>query len=363
MRINAITDLLEQWAPLSLQEEYDNSGLQLGDREAEVDAALVCIDCAEEVVAEAARRKCGLIISHHPLIFGGLKGLTGRDHVERTVLALIRNNIALYAIHTNLDNVIDGVNGEIAERLGLKVERVLEPKADQLRKLVVFVPEKQAEQVRQAMFDAGAGRIGHYDECSYNFQGQGTFRALEGANPFVGAIGQRHQESEMRIEVVVDAPGERAIVQAMKAVHPYEVPAYDIHPLLNHNNEVGAGVVGELAEPLSPPQFLNHLKRVFGTGAIRHSVLPGAMIHRVAACGGSGSFLIGAARAAGAQAFVTGDLKYHQFFEGEGLWLCDVGHYESEQFTMHRIQRRLKASLATFAVHLTETVTNPVHYS
>jgi len=361
--MNAITDVLERFAPPALQEHYDNSGLQVGQRDTDVEAALVCVDCTEEVVAEAVQRGCGLIISHHPLIFRGLKGLTGRHHVERTVLALIRNNIALYAIHTNLDNVIDGVNGEIAERLGLKVERVLEPKPDQLRKLVVFVPEKQAETVRQAMFDAGAGRIGHYDECSYNFQGQGTFRALEGANPFVGTVGQRHQEPEMRIEVVIDAARERAIVQAMKAVHPYEVPAFDIHPLLNRNNEVGAGVVGMLAAPLTPPQFLNHLKRVFGTGAIRHTALPGSLIHRVAACGGSGSSLIDAARAAGAQAFVTADLKYHQFFEGEGLLLCDVGHYESEQFTMHLLRDRLKASLPTFAVHLTGTSTNPVHYS
>lgn len=363
MRINTITEALERWAPRSLQEDYDNSGMQVGSPDAEVGAALVCIDCTEEVVAEAAQRKCDLIISHHPLIFRGLKGLTGRDHVERTVLALIRNNIALYAIHTNLDNVIDGVNGEIARRMGLKVERVLEPRAGQLRKLVVFVPNEQAEAVRQALFAAGAGRIGHYDECSYDLQGQGTFRALEGANPFVGSIGHRHRSTEMRIEVLIDAAREGAIVRAMKAAHPYEVPAYDILPLLNRDLGVGAGVIGELEMPLSPPQFLTKLKQVFGTGAIRHTALPGEMIKRVAACGGSGSFLIGAARAAGAHALVTGDLKYHQFFEGEGMLLCDVGHYESEQFTMHLLRDRLKGSLPTFAVHLTGTSTNPVHYS
>jgi putative NIF3 family GTP cyclohydrolase 1 type 2 len=186
---------------------------------------------------------------------------------------------------------------------------------------------------------------------------------LEGANPYVGNKGQRHTQSEVRIEVLYEAPRERAIVQAMKAAHPYEAVAYDLFPLLNRHKLVGAGVVGDFPQPMAPPAFLNHLKRVFGTGAIRHTMLPGRPIKRVAACGGSGSFLIGAARAAGADAFITGDLKYHQFFEGEGLLLCDIGHYESEQFTMHLLQGRLKASLPTFAVHLTETVTNPVHYS
>lgn len=363
MRINAIIEVLGHWAPSALQEPYDNSGLQIGSPDQEVNAALVCVDCTEEVVAEAVRRKCDLIISHHPLIFRGLKSLTGRDHVERTVLALVRNNIALYAIHTNLDNVIEGVNGEIARRLGIVPDGVLEPKTDQLRKLVVFVPQAQADAVRQAMFDAGAGRIGNYDECSFNLEGSGTFRANEGANPYVGTIGKRHNEPEVRVEVIFEAPRERAIVQAMKAAHPYEAVAYDLYPLLNRHKLVGAGVIGDFPEPMNPPAFLNHLKRVFGTGAIRHTLLPGKPIKRVAACGGSGSFLIGVARAAGANAFVTGDLKYHQFFEGEGMLLCDIGHYESEQFTMHLLQNRLKASLPTFAVHLTETVTNPVHYS
>lgn len=363
MRINAITDVLERFAPPALQEHYDNSGLQVGQRDTDVEAALVCVDCTEEVVAEAVQRGCGLIISHHPLIFRGLKGLTGRDHVERTVLALVREHIALYAIHTNLDNVIDGVNGEIARRLGIVPHGVLEPKTDQLRKLAVFVPRQQAEAVRQALFDAGAGRIGNYDECSYNLEGTGTFRPQEGARPFVGAVGQRHNEQEVRVEVILEAAHERTIVQAMKAAHPYEAVAYDLFPLLNRHKLVGAGIIGDFPEPMNPPAFLNHLKKVFGTGSIRHTLLPGRPIKRVAACGGSGSSLIGAARASGADAFVTADLKYHQFFECEGLLLCDVGHYESEQFTMHLLRDRLKASLPTFAVHLTGTSTNPVHYS
>ncbi len=363
MRIAELINVLEHWAPPSLQEDYDNSGLQLGDANAEVNASLVCVDCTEEVVAEALQRKCGLIISHHPLIFRGLKGLTGRDQVERTVLALVRGGIALYAIHTNLDNVIDGVNGEIASRLGVVPDGVLDPKPGQLRKLVVFVPHGHAEAVRQAMFDQGAGRIGRYDECSYNLEGFGTFRAGEGADPHVGEIGRRHQEPEVRVEVIYEAPRERDIVRAMKGAHPYEAVAYDLHPLLNRHKLVGGGLIGDLATPLTPPAFLSQLKRVFGTGAIRHTLLPGRAIKRVAVCGGAGGFLIGKARAAKAEAFVTADLKYHQFFEAEGMLLCDVGHYESEQFTMHLIHSRLKASLPTFAVHLTGTVTNPVHYS
>lgn len=363
MRIHAIIENLEQWAPPLLQEDYDNSGLQVGDRGREVDSALVCIDITEEVVTEAAKKRCGLIIGHHPLIFRGLKGLTGRDHVERTVLAAVRSNIALYAIHTNLDNVIDGVNGEIARRLGISPEGVLDPKPGQLRKLVVFVPQANAEAVRQAMFDAGAGRIGTYDECSYNLDGFGTFRAGEGADPHVGEIGKRHQEAEVRIEVIYEAPRERIIVQAMKAAHPYEAVAYDLYPLLNRHKLVGSGLIGTLEKPLDAKGFISRLRTVFGTPSVRHTSGSSKPIQRVAVCGGSGAFLIGAARSAGADAFVTGDLKYHQFFEGEGMLLCDVGHYESEQFTMHLIHSRLKASFPTFAVHLTGTVTNPVHYS
>jgi dinuclear metal center YbgI/SA1388 family protein len=324
---------------------------------------LVCLEATEEVVTEAVRRNCGLVVSHHPLIFRGLKGLTGRDHVERTVLALVRNNIALYAIHTNLDNAADGVNGEIARRLGMVPEGALEPKPDQLRKLVVFVPKAHVEAVRKAMFDAGAGRIGNYDECSFNLEGTGTFRANEDADPFVGEKGKQHHEPEVRIEAIYEVPLERTIVTAMKAAHPYEAVAYDLYPLMNRHKLVGAGVVGLMADPMAPPAFLNHLKRVFGTGTIRHTILPGRPIKRVAVCGGSGSFLIGAAQAAGADAFITADLKYHQFFEGDGMLICDVGHYESEQFTMHLIHSRLKASFPTFAVHLTGSVTNPVHYS
>lgn len=362
MRLADIIRELETWAPPVLQEDYDNSGLQVGDAGAEVSAALVALDCTEEVVAEAVRRGCDLIIAHHPVIFRGLKSITGRTGVERTLLAAIRNKVAIYAIHTNLDNVISGVNAEIAARIGLQELRVLDPKPHQLRKLVVFVPQAHAEAVRNALFAAGAGRIGLYDECSFNLEGQGTFRGGEGTKAFLGQKGQRHVEPETRIETIIHAPMERAIVRAMIAAHPYEEVAYDVVPLANDLQSVGSGAIGRLAAPMAEWAFLEHVKKAFGAGAIKHTALRGRPVERVALCGGSGAFLIGKARAAGADAYVTADIKYHEFFGAEGQTLVvDVGHYESERFTMDLIQRHLREKLPTFAAHLTETVTNPVH--
>ncbi|MFT3886388.1 MAG: Nif3-like dinuclear metal center hexameric protein [Flavobacteriales bacterium] len=364
MRIKAIVDALEQWAPPSLQEDYDNSGLQVGDMDAEVDRALIALDCTEAVVDEAARTGCGLVIAHHPVIFRGLKALAGRSDVERTILAAVRKNVAIYAIHTNLDNVLSGVNTEIAARLGLQDLRVLAPKPGQLRKLEVFVPHAHAEAVRSALFQAGAGQVGAYDECSFNAEGEGTFRAGPGADPFVGRPGERHVEPEMRIEVIYHAPLERGIVAAMEAAHPYEEVAYDLVPLANAHQEVGAGAIGTLPEPIEEAAFLARVKAAFGAPVVRHTAFRNRPVRRVAVCGGSGAFLIGKAVAAGADAYVTADVKYHQFFEPEGrLLLADIGHFESERYTMHLIQRRLGEVLPTFATRLTETVTNPIHCS
>jgi len=363
MRLSDIIAHLESWAPPVLQEDYDNNGLQVGDKNAEASAALITLDCTEEVVAEAVRKNCNLIIAHHPVIFRGLKSITGRTGVERTILAAIKNNVAIYAIHTNLDNVITGVNAEIAARLGLQELEVLDPKSDQLRKLVVFVPNAHVEKVRQAMFDAGAGRIGFYDECSFNLKGEGTFRGGEGSNAFVGKKGERHTEPETRIETIIHAPRERVIIDAMLKAHPYEEVAYDVYPITNSLKSVGSGAIGRLPAPMPEDAFIAKVKAAFGATMLRHTAFRGKSVERVAICGGSGAFLIGRARAAGADAYVTADVKYHQFFEAEGdLLLADIGHYESEQFTMHLIQRRLKEVLPTFAAHLTEIVTNPIHY-
>ncbi len=351
MKIKEIVAALDHWAPRELQEEYDNCGLQVGDPEKEVESALVCLDVTEEVVKEAVRHGHGLIIAHHPLIFKGLKSLTGRSYVERTLLAAIEAKVAIVAIHTNLDNILAGVNGEIARRLGLKALRVLDPKPDQLRKLAVFVPLDHAEAVRNALFAAGAGHLGAYDECSFGLEGTGTFRAGEGSDPYVGEKGSRHQEKELRVEVIYRAYSEKAIIQAMVAAHPYEEVAYDLYPLLNMDRSIGSGLLGEWDEPLEEKEFLDRLKEVFQLKVLRHTAFTGRPVRRVAICGGSGSFLLGKALGAGADAFVTGDVKYHQFFDADGrLLLVDIGHYGSEQYTMHLIQRRLKEKFPTFAV-------------
>ena len=361
--IASIIDVLERWAPPSLQEDYDNSGLQVGNLQGEARAALVCIDCNEAVVMEAEREGCNLIICHHPVIFKGLKRLTGANAVERTIELALRKNIAIYAIHTNLDNVIDGVNGEIARRLGLKPLSVLDPRTDRLRKLAVFVPEAQAEAVRNALFESGAGRIGAYDQCSFNLSGTGTFRAGQGTEPFVGKVGERHSEAEVRVEVIYTVERESAVLAAMRAVHPYEGVAYDLFLLANAHQGIGSGLLGELDNPMEEGAFLDHVKQVLGQGHLRHSALTGAAIQRVAVCGGSGSFLIGKARAAGAQAFVTADVKYHQFQEPDGaLLLVDAGHWQTEQYTMHAIRDRLERNNPTFAVRLSGIDTDPIHY-
>ena len=363
MRINEIIRVLEQWAPLCLQEEYDNCGLQTGNPEADVTEALLTLDCTEEVVAEAVRNKCGLIIAHHPVIFKGIKSLTGRNDVERTLLAAIRGNVAIYAIHTNLDNVIDGVNGEIADRLGLKPLHVLEPKPGQLRKLAVFVPRDHADALRNAMFAAGAGHLGAYDECSFNMDGTGTFTAGESASPFVGRKGERHQEAEVRVEVLCPATIEQAVLEAMRAAHPYQEVAYDLYPLANKHPGIGSGLLGEWERPIAEKDFLEKLKSIFGPPAIRHTAFTGKLVRRVALCGGSGAFLIGKAMAAGADAYLTGDVKYHEFFLPEGrMLLADIGHFESERFTPSLIQSRLAGILPTFATRLSKTGTNPIHF-
>ncbi len=363
MRIKDVTGALEAWAPPSLQENYDNSGLQTGDLSTEITSALVCLDCTEAVVEEAIAKGCGLVISHHPLIFKGLKSLVPKGPVERTLLLALKHNIALYAIHTNLDNVLDGVNGEIAFRLGLKQIQVLDPKPGQLTKLVVFVPAGHAEAVRNAAFKVGAGRIGNYDECGFTSKGTGTFRPGAAANPAVGAAGVREESAELKLEFIVAGTRVSSVLAAVRAVHPYEEVAYDLYPLLNEHQGIGSGLIGEFDQAMEESAFLNKLKDIFGLQALRHSRLLGRPVSTVALCGGSGAFLLGKAKALQADAYVTGDVKYHDFFEADDkILLADIGHYGSEQFTMHLIQRRLGELFPTFAVRLTENVTDPIHH-
>jgi dinuclear metal center YbgI/SA1388 family protein len=363
MKIKDITQHLESLAPLSSQESYDNSGLLVGNQETEVTGVLISLDCTEKIVEEAKEKGCNLIISHHPIIFGGLKKLTGQTYVERVVEKSIRYGIALYAIHTNLDNYQYGVNFKIGQRLGLSQMKVLAPAQNTLNKLVVYAPISHKELVLNALFCAGAGKIGNYDECSFSSVGNGTFRPLLNAHPTIGELNELTQLDEARIEVLVSKHRIQTVLTALFEAHPYEEVAYDLVPLLNKNQFEGAGMIGDLPEEMDTVDFLNKLKLNFSCGIIRHTELVKKRIKKVAFCGGSGFFLLKNAIQSGADIFITGDVKYHEFFDADGsIILADIGHYESEQFTSDLIADQLKEKFTTFAVHLTENNTNPINY-
>lgn len=362
MKLKEITGFLESWAPLSYQEDYDNSGLLVKASE-EVTRALVTLDCTEAVIDEAITKQCNLVIAHHPVVFRGLKKLTGKNYVERTVIKAIRNNISIYAIHTNLDNVFTGVNRKIGELLGLENLQILAPKKRILKKLYTFVPHNKAAEVRAALFEAGAGHIGHYDECSYNAEGYGTFRAGTGTNPYSGTQGEQHHEAETKVEVIFPAHLESKVVHALLAAHPYEEVAYDLVLLENEFRTVGAGMTGTLPQPVPARQYLKTVKKVFNCGTIRYTGSSDKMIKKAAFCGGSGFFLLQNAINSQADIYITGDIKYHDFFDAEDkIVLADIGHFESEQFTKDLIAAEIQKKFANFAVLISETNTNPVNY-
>lgn len=363
MQISEIVSFLESLAHPSLQESYDNAGLITGQANQECKGIICTLDATEEVVKEAINKNCNLIVAHHPIIFGGLKKINGKNYVERTIIAAIKNDIAVYAIHTNLDNVLDGVNGKMASLLGLQRTAILAPKDAVLKKLFTFVPIDKAEHVRNAIFEAGGGHIGNYSECSFNAEGAGTFRAGAGTDPYVGQVGVRHEEKEQKIEVIFSAFLENKIIIALKAAHPYEEVAYDVVALSNRHPGIGSGIIGELPEPLDEKIFLARLKSVFQLSLVRHTAFREKRISKVAFCGGAGSFLISKALGAGADAYVTADMKYHEFFDADGrILIADIGHYESEQFTTDLLAERLEQKFPTFAVLKTGVKTNPVQY-
>lgn len=363
MKASEIINFLEEWAPPSLQESYDNSGLIVGDRNTEVTGVLISLDCIESTLDEAISTGCNMVIAHHPIVFGGLKRFNGGNYVERTVIKAIKNDVLIYAIHTNLDNVQTGVNRMIGERLGLQNLKILQPKKGLLKKVVTFCPTDHAEKVRNAMFEAGAGKIGEYDSCSFNLSGTGTFRGSDNTNPHVGEPEELHSEAEVRIETIIPNHLQKAVLKAMQEAHPYEEVAYDMYPLENQWNEVGSGMIGELASPMASKDFFSHVKSNLEVPALRHTKVLSDNIQKVAFCGGSGSFLIETAKAKGADVFITSDIKYHQFFDADGrILLVDIGHYENEQFTCDLIAEKLKGKFPTFAVRLSETSTNPIKY-
>lgn len=363
MKIKEITSYLESLAPLGSQASFDNCGLLVGDSQAEVTGVLVCLDCTEEVLEEAIDLGANVIIAHHPIIFGGLKKITGRNYVERTVIKAIQNNLAIYAMHTNLDHSINGVNAEIAKRIGIKNPRILLPNENVLSKLIVYTPTEHVEQVEEAMFEAGAGKIGNYSECNFVSQGVGSFKPMPGSNPFEGEIGVKSQNQETKIEVLVSNHLLPQVLNAMKESHPYEEVAYDVIALKNTNPEEGSGMIGNLEFPCEPVTFLAKLKQTFHCGIIRHTNLPDRPIRTVAFCGGSGSFLLPNAIQQKADIFITGDYKYHDFFDADNqIIIADVGHFESEQYTTNLIVSILTEKFTKFAIHNTRVITNPINY-
>jgi len=370
MKVKDVIKSLEELAPQEYAEGFDNTGLLVGDTQTEVSGILVTLDTLEAVVDEAIAANCNLIVSFHPIIFKGLKKITGKTYVERVILKAIKNDIAIFAIHTALDNAWNGVNAMICEKLGLKNRNMLIPQEGTIRKLTTFVPSEKAAEVREALFAAGAGNIGNYSHCSFNNAGMGSFNGNEESNPVVGTKGETHFEAEVQIGVIYQKHLQSNVLNALFQSHPYEEVAYELTTLNNTNQHIGMGMVGEFETPIPETDFLSHLKETFKTGCVRHSALLQKKIKKVAVLGGSGSFAIAAAKAAGANAYVTADLKYHDFFSAENdILLTDVGHYESEQFTKELLVAHLSKKITNFApalpegrVVLSEVNTNPITY-
>jgi dinuclear metal center YbgI/SA1388 family protein len=361
--IKEILTELEKLAPLSYQEDYDNAGLLVGAPDTELTGILFTLDITEDVVEEAVRKHCNLIVAHHPIIFKGLKKLNGKNYVERTVIKAIKNDIALYATHTNLDHVVGGVNWQIAHRLGLQNIKVLAPKKQVLTKLAFFCPVENTRNVLEALFEAGAGEIGEYRNCSFRSEGLGTFLPGENANPAIGARGNLETVEEHRVEVMLPSHLQAQVLSALRRAHPYEEVAYYLSALENENQEVGAGALGELPEPMDTADFLAFLKDSMLTSVIKYTEPTGRKIRRVAVCGGAGSFLLRNAISARADVFVTADYKYHEFFDAEGrIMICDIGHYESEVFTKNLLHDYISGKFSNFALCLSEISTNPVRY-
>lgn len=363
MRIKDVISCLQNIAPPVYQEHYDNAGLITGDATWDCRGIIVSLDATEDVVKESIEKNCNLIVAHHPIIFNGLKQINGKNYVEKAIITAIKNDIAIYAIHTNLDNVFDGVNGRIASMLGLQKTRVLALKENTLKKLFTFVPVENAAQVRSAIFAAGGGNIGQYSQCSFNVEGTGTFKPKPGSDPYIGEVGELTFTKEIKIEVIFPGWLEKEIVKALFDAHPYEEVAFDIINLSNQYQHVGSGIVGELPGEVNERDFLTKLKDLFKTPVIKHTSLLGRPVRKVALCGGAGSFLISRALAAEVDFYITSDIKYHEFFDSNGLMvIADIGHYESEQFTINLLHEILEEKFPTFAVLKTSVETNPVRY-
>ena len=363
MTINEVARILEELAPLDYAEDFDNVGLLVGDKSSEVKGILVTLDTIENVVEEAISKNCNLIVSFHPIIFSGLKKITGKNYVERTILKAIKNDIAIYAINTALDNSAKGVNAKICEVLGLSNTKILIPQKTTIKKLTTYVPTDDAKNLKQKLFDAGAGNMGNYSNCSFEVTGTGSYKAGSNANPTKGEIGSLHYEQESSISVIFPKAAETKVIAALLENHPYEEVAYEVLTLENTNKQIGMGMIGELDQAISEESFFAQLKSKMNAEVVRHSKLRHETVKKVAVLGGSGSFAIGAAKAAGADVFVTADVKYHQFYEAENqMVIADIGHFETEQFTKNLLVDYLTEKIPNFAIHLSESITNPIKY-
>ena len=363
MIIKEVTNYIEELAPLNYAEDFDNVGLLVGTYNTIVSGILVTLDTLEETVEEAIANNCNLIVSFHPIIFGGLKKLNGNSYFERVVLKAIKNDIAIYATHTALDNSKNGVSAKICDVLGLQNTKILIPKKGIIKKLTTYVPVKNADALRNSLFSANAGNIGNYENCSFNIEGQGTFKGNKNSNPFLGEKGKQHREKEIKISIVFESKNETSILNALQENHPYEEIAYEIVTTENVHQNIGMGMMGELSSEMNEKDFLLFVKNTMKTDCIRHSAFINKKIKKVAVLGGSGSFAISNAKKAGADAYLSADFKYHEFFKAENtILLADIGHYESEQFTKNLLVDYLTKKISNFAVILSEKSTNPIYY-
>ena len=363
MKINEITKYLESLSPLHLQEDYDNSGFITGNKSWNVSNVLVCLDCTEEVVDEAIAKSCNLIVAHHPIVFNGLKSIVGKNYIERTIIKAIKNDIAIYAIHTNLDNIKDGVNSVFAKKIGLENTKILRPKKDFIKKLSFYCPVSDAQRLKDLLWELGGGNIGNYSHCSFSTIGQGTFMGNDDSKPNFGQKNVLHTEKEEKIEMIFPSYLQNRILDTLFKEHTYEEVAYEIHLLDNINQDIGSGLYGRLRNPMKSNDFLNHLKKVMQTDCIRYTDLIKEQIETVAVCGGSGSFLLDDAKRVKADIFITADFKYHEFFNAENdIIIADIGHYESEQFTKELLCEILNEKFTKFATHLSSINTNPINY-
>ena len=363
MTIKELLPILEEMAPLAYAEDFDNVGLLTGDGDWKIKNILVCHDALESVIDEAIGKNCNVVVCFHPIIFSGLKSLTGKNYVERAVVKAIRHDIAIYAVHTALDNHKHGVNKIICDALGLQHAKILVPKNNFIRKLVTYTVAENADQVRNALFNAGAGTIGNYENCSFNSQGIGTYMGNAESNPEIGQRFEFIENREIKIEVTFEKHLQSRILKALFASHVYEEVAYEIYDLQNAHQNIGLGMIGDLETAMPEADFMQFVKDKMQCGGVRHSGFTGKDIKKVAVLGGSGSFAIKNAMASGADVFLTADLKYHDYYQADGkLLLADIGHYESERYTKNYIVDFLTEKITNFAIILSETNTNPVKY-